>query len=58
MLNIYLFILLLLVLVNWFQLIHFSRLFLGQKIKTSEMKDPWIQNTVQKKTGLKLLSIT
>ena len=44
--------------VNWFQIIHFSSLFVGPKIKTSILKDKWINDIVKKKTGLTLLDIT
>ena len=47
-----------LIIVNWFQLISFSSLIVGPKIKTSLIKDSWIQNIVKKKTGLSLLDIT
>ena len=52
------FTLLFLTIANWFQIIKFSSLFIGPKIKTSLVKDDWIQNTVKKKTGLTLLDIT
>lgn len=52
------FALLFLIIVNWFQLISFSNLIVGKKIKTSILRDKWIFGTVQKKTGLKLLDIT
>lgn len=58
MLEIILFVILFLAIVNWSQIISFSSLFVGPKIKTSTIKDEWINNVVKKKTGLKLLDIT
>jgi len=58
MINIIIFTIFFLVIVNWFQLYSFLNLFIGLKIKTSSAKDNWIQNTVKKKTGLELLDIT
>lgn len=43
---------------NWFQIYHFLRLIIGPRIKTSSIKDDWINKTVKKKTGLSLLDIT
>ena len=43
---------------NWSQIISFSSLFVGPKIKTSTIKDEWINNIVKKKSGLTLLDIT
>lgn len=57
MLNIIIFVLLFLVTANWFQLMSFLSLFIGSKIKTSSIKDKWIQNIVKKKTGLTLPDI-
>lgn len=47
-----------LVLCNWFQIFSFGSVIFGKKIKMSELHDPWIQDTVKKKTGLSLLSIS
>lgn len=58
MTNIILFIIFFLAVVNWSQIISFSSLFVGPKIKTSTIKDEWIKNIVKKKTGLTLLDIT
>jgi len=58
MINIIIFIILFLVIVNWFQIISFSSLFVGPKIKTSTIKDEWIKNVVKKKTGLNLFDVT
>jgi len=58
MINIFLFVIIFLVIVNWFQIIHFSSLFVGPKIKTSILKDKWINDIVKKKTGLAPLDIT
>jgi len=58
MIDIILFVIIFLVIVNWFQIISFSSLFVGSKIKTSMLKDKWINSIVKKKTGLKLLDIT
>lgn len=56
--NTIVFVLLFLFVVNWFQLSSFLSLIIGPKIKTSSLKDKWIQSTVKKKTGLTLLVIT
>jgi len=58
MLDVIVFILLFLIIVNWFQLMSFSNLVVGKKIKTSSIKDEWIHNKVKKKTGLTLIDIT
>lgn len=58
MLDIIIFTILFLAIVNWSQIISFSSLFVGPKIKTSKIKDEWINNVVKKKTGLKLPDIT
>lgn len=58
MLNIITFIIIFLAVVNWFQILSFSSLIIGPKIKTSLVKDEWIKNIVKKKTGLSLLDIT
>lgn len=58
MINVIIFVILFLSIVNWSQIISFSSLFVGSKIKTSTIKDEWINNVVKKKTGLKLLDIT
>lgn len=58
MINIIIFVIIFLVIVNWFQIITFSSLFFGPKIKTSTIKDKWIKNIIKKKSGLTLLDIT
>jgi Zn-dependent protease with chaperone function len=58
MINIIIFIIFFLVIVNWFQIISFFSLFVGPKIKTSTIKDEWIKNVVKKKTGLNLFDLT
>src|SRR3989339_561872 len=52
------FIIIFLIITNWFQIYSFSKLIVGKKIKTSSIKDSWINKTVKKKTGLSLLNIT
>lgn len=52
------FVILFLAIVNWSQIISFSSLFIGPKIKTGTIKDEWINNIIKKKTGLQLLDIT
>lgn len=56
--NLIVFIIIFLVTVNWFQIFSFSQLIVGKKIKTSPLKDPWINKIVKKKTGLSLMDIT
>lgn len=58
MINIIFFTLIYLFVVNWSQVITFSTLFIGSKIKTSSINDKWIKNIIKKKTGLTLLDIT
>jgi len=58
LINYLLFVFIFLFISNWSQIISFSSLFVGPKIKTSTIKDEWINNVVKKKTGLKLLDIT
>jgi len=58
MITIIIFTILFLVIVNWFQIISFSSLFIGPKIRTSTVKDEWIKNIVKKKSRLILLDIT
>ena len=58
MTNIILFIIFFLAVVNWFQIISFSSLFIGPKIKRTTIKDEWINKIVKIKTGLTLLNIT
>ena len=58
MISIIIFVIFFLAIVNWSQIISFSSLFVGPKIKTSTVKDEWINKIVRKKTGLKLLDIT
>ncbi len=43
---------------NYFQIISFLKIFVGPKIKTEPLNDKWINSTVKKKTGLKLITIT
>ena len=56
--NIFLFILVYLLLCNWFQLYSFLSIFIGPKYRTSSVDDKWIKAVVKKKTGLSLLDIT
>ena len=58
MLNIIIFTLFFLIIVNWFQILSFSSLIIGPKIKTKIVKDKWIHDVVKKKTGLSLFNIT
>jgi len=58
MISTIIFIIFFLAIVNWSQLISFSSLFVGPRIKTSILKDEWIKNVVKKKSGLTLLDIT
>ena len=58
MISTIIFVILFLAIVNWFQIISFSSLIIEPKTKTSTIKDEWIKNTVQKKSGLTLLDIT
>lgn len=58
MISVTTYVLLFLIVVNWFQLMTFSGLVIGKKMKTSSLQDKWIVNTIEKKTGLKLLDIT
>ena len=58
MISIIIFVIFFLAIVNWSQIFSFSSLFVGPKIKTSTVKDEWINKIVRKKTGLKLLDIT
>jgi len=53
-----LFILIFLFLVNYFQLVTFTSLIIGPKIKTSLIVDDWILKTIKNKTGLVLKNIT
>ena len=57
MLKYLLFILIFLVITNWFQLVAFLSVPF-RKIKTSKLKDKWICKTVKEKTGFKLLAIS
>ncbi len=52
------FILIFLVVVNYFQLVTFTSLVVGPKIKTSVIVDEWILKTIKKKTGLVLKNVT
>ncbi len=56
--NLLLFILVYLVICNWFQLRSFLSIIIGPKYKTSSVDDTWIKAIVKKKTGLSLLDIT
>lgn len=56
--NILLFILVYLVICNWFQLHSFLSIIIGPKYKTSSIDDKWIKSIVKKKNGLSLLNIT
>lgn len=56
--NLIVFVIIFLITVNWFQIFSFSQLIVGKKIKTSSVKDSWINKIVKKKTGLLLLDIT
>lgn len=53
-----LFIVIYLLICNWFQLQKFLSLIIGPKYKTSTIDDKWIKAIVKKKTGLSLLDIT
>ena len=53
-----LFILIFLVICNWFQLYSFLSIIVGPRYKTSSIDDKWIKSTVKKKTGLSLTDIT
>lgn len=46
-----------LIIVNWFQIYYFAQLIINPKIKTSSIKDVWINQVVKKKTGLNLLDV-
>ncbi|MEK9143015.1 MAG: M48 family metalloprotease [Patescibacteria group bacterium] len=52
------FILIFLILCNWFQLRSFLSIIIGPRYKISSVDDKWIKETVKKKTGLSLLDIT
>ena len=56
--NLLLFILIYLVICNWFQLLSFLSVIIGSRYKTSSIDDKWIKSIVKKKTGLSLLDIT
>lgn len=56
--NLIVFVIIFLVTVNWFQLYSFAQLIVGKKIKTSLVKDNWINKIVKNKTGLSLINIT
>lgn len=56
--NVFLFILVYLVICNWFQLLSFLSIVIGPRYKTSSVDDKWIKAIVKKKTGLSLLNIT
>lgn len=58
LLSVVVFAVIFLVISNWFQLLSFSRLVIGPKIKTRSLDDKWIKSVVKKKTGLNLLDIT
>ena len=52
------FILIFLIVVNYFQVITFASLIIGPKIKTSIIVDKWILKTIKDKTGLVLKDMT
>jgi len=52
------FILIFLIICNWFQLLRFLSIIIGPKYRTSSVDDKWIKSIVKKKTGLSLLDIT
>lgn len=52
------FILIYLVICNWFQLLSFLSIIVGPKYTVSSVDDAWIKAIVKKKTGLSLLDIT
>lgn len=56
--NLFLFIVVYLLICNWFQLYSFLSIIIGPKYKTSSINDTWIKTVVKKKTGLSLLDIT
>lgn len=58
MFSLILFILIFLIVVNYFQLVTFASLIVGPKIKTDIIADKWIINTIKNKTGLMLKNIT
>ncbi len=53
-----LFLLIYLVICNWFQLRRFLSIIIGPRYRTSSIDDKWIKSIVKKKTGLSLLHIT
>lgn len=56
--NLLLFILVYILICNWFQIQSFLSILIGPKYKTSSVNDTWIKAVVKKKTGLSLLDIT
>ena len=52
------FVIIFLFICNYFQIIHFTKLVIGPKIKTEILKDDWINSVVKRKTGLNLKDIT
>lgn len=58
MFSIFLFVLIFLISVNYFQLVTFASLIVGPKIKTSIVTDKWILSTIKVKTGLVLKNLT
>lgn len=52
------FVIIFLFICNYFQILQFSKLIVGPKIKTEILKDDWINSVVKKKTGLNLKDIT
>lgn len=54
----FLFVLIFLIAVNYFQLVTFISLIVGPKIRTKKIIDRWIIDTVKEKTGLALKNIT
>lgn len=52
------FVIVFLVICNYFQILQFSKLIVGPKIKTEILKDDWINFVVKTKTGLDLKEVT
>lgn len=58
LINLILFSIIYLCIINWFQLRSFLSIIVGPKYKTSSVDDKWIKSIVKRKTGLSLLNIT
>lgn len=56
--NILVFLIIFLFVTNYFQIIGFTKMVITKKVKTRVLKDKWINKTVEKKTGLKLIDLT